>query len=66
MDLNSAMHAAQSGGRVRDDATMAPDWTVRFVSSEGLFYYFDPEGKRAHKIKFSDAQRASFQWRVVP
>lgn len=49
---------------VRDDANMAVDWTVRWHKPESLLYYFNPKGERKHKIKFSDAMRASFQWRV--
>lgn len=78
MDLNSAMHTARCGGLVRDDATMTADWKVKFVpdlSPEnsarppaeriGLFYYVRPNGEIAHKIKFSDAMRASYQWRTT-
>jgi hypothetical protein len=66
MDLNSAMHTAECGGHVRDDATMRADWTVRYIAKEKLFYYFNPQGERAHKVRFSEAQRASIQWRTVP
>lgn len=66
MDLNSAMHTAQCGGHVRDDTTMREGWTVRWVKEEKLLYYFDPKGERAHLVKFSDAQRTSFQWKTVP
>jgi len=66
MDLNGAVQAAQSGEHIRDDATMKPDWTVRFVAEEKLLYYFNPRGERAHMVRLSDAHRASFQWRTVP
>jgi hypothetical protein len=66
MDLNSAMHTAECGGHVRDDTTMRADWTVRYVPTEKLFYYFNPKGEQAHRVQFSDAQRASIQWRTVP
>lgn len=66
MDLNSAIHTAQCGGHLRDDLTMTPDWTVRWVADEKLLYYFDPAGNKRHKITFSNAQRASFQWKTVP
>lgn len=66
MDLNSAIHTAECGGHVRDDATMSPDWTVRYVKEEKLLYYFDPKGEKRHRVKFSDAQRSSYQWRTVP
>lgn len=65
MDLNSAEQAARSGACVRDDATMASDWTVRFVKEENLLYYFNPQGEKAHKVRFSDAMRASYQWRTA-
>ncbi len=65
MDLNSAITVAESGTPVRDDASMTLDWTVRYVKEEQLLYYFDPKGEKRHKIKFSDAQRASYQWRIV-
>lgn len=65
MDLNEAVHAAQCGAHVRDDATMKPEWTVRSVADDKLLYYFNPKGERAHKVRFSDAQRSSFQWRTV-
>lgn len=66
MDLNSAIHTAECGGHVRDDATMAADWTVRYVRNEKLLYYFDPKGEKKHKVRFSDTQRASPLWRTVP
>lgn len=66
MDLNSAIQTAQSGERVRDDATMSIGWTVRWVAAEKLLYYFKPTGEKAHKIIFNDQMRASFQWRAVP
>lgn len=66
MDLNSAIHTAQCGGHVRDDATMIAEWTVRYDADEKLLYYFNPRGEKAHRVRFSDAQRASFQWRTVP
>lgn len=66
MDLNDATHSAQCGGFVRDDATMRHGWTVRWVPEEKLLYYFDPKGEKAHKIKFTDQMRASYQWRTVP
>jgi hypothetical protein len=66
MDLNSAIHTAQCGGHVRDEATMREGWTVRWVADEKLLYYFNPKGEKAHKIKFTDAMRASYQWKTVP
>lgn len=79
MDLNAAMFVARSGYKVRDDATMKPDWAMTFVptnakqmtkpdvdSREGLFFYVNPQGEQAHKIMFTDAMRASFQWRTIP
>lgn len=78
MDLNSAMHTARCGGKVRDDAVMRADWGVAFfpvttkenmkrppAEREGLFYYVNPLGEKAHKIIFSDAMRSSFQWRTM-
>lgn len=64
MDLNGAIHMAQSGSAVRDDWTMKPGWTVRWIAEEKLLYFFTPKGEKARKIKFTDAMRASFQWRV--
>jgi hypothetical protein len=64
MDLNDAIQTAESGGHVRDDATMSPDWTVRYVVEKKLLYYFTPKGEQAHRVYFSDAQRASCQWRT--
>ena len=66
MDLNSAIHTAQCGGSLRDDATMSVGWTVRWVADEKLLYYFTPKGEKAHKIVFNDRMRASYQWRTVP
>jgi hypothetical protein len=66
MDLNEATRSAQCGRFVRDDATMRHGWTVRWVGEEKLLYYFTPRGDKAHKILFSDAMRASYQWRTVP
>lgn len=66
MDLNSAVDAAEAGATVRDDATMTADWTIRYIPKEKLLFYFNPKGEQAHKVRFSDAQRASFSWRVVP
>jgi len=65
MDLNDAVHTAQCGGFVRDDATMAPGWSVRWDKDEKLLYYFNPKGERAHRIRFSDQMRASYQWRTT-
>lgn len=65
MDLNAAIKTAEAGVTVRDDATMATDWTVRYIKEERLLYYFDPKGEKRHKVKFSDAMRASYQWRIV-
>jgi hypothetical protein len=65
MDLNSATHTAQCGGFIRDDATMSPGWSIRYIKEEKLLYYFNPKGEQAHKVTFSDAQRASFQWRTT-
>lgn len=65
MDLNAAIKTAEAGLIVRDDATMALGWTVRYVKPEKLLYYFDPKNEKRHKINFSDAQRASFRWRIV-
>lgn len=64
MDLNQAFAVAKTGVAIRDDATMASEWTVRWHEKEKLLYYHDPKGVKRHKIKFSDAQRASFQWRT--
>jgi len=36
MDLNSATHTCQCGGFVRDDATMSPGWSMRWVAAEKL------------------------------
>lgn len=78
MDLNDAMHTARCGGKVRDDANMKADWTVVFVPKDaaqmkrpvlerdGLFYYVNPLGEKAHKIMFTDAMRSSYQWRTMP
>jgi hypothetical protein len=65
MDLNDAMLVAKAGRHVRDEANMRPEWTMRWDADAKLFYYFDPRGQRAHVIKFTDAMRASFQWRAV-
>jgi hypothetical protein len=65
MDLNSAVHEAECGVSVRDDRTMAPDWTVRWVAEDKLLYYFRPNGERAHRVRFTDAQRASPLWRAM-
>lgn len=65
MDLNAAIAAAEAGAVVRDDASMTPGWTVRYVKEAKLLLYFDPKGERAHRVKFNDAQRASYQWRIV-
>jgi hypothetical protein len=65
MDLNSAIHEAQvRGARVRDDATMRPGWIIRWDPADQLLYYFRPNGEKAHKVVFSDAMRASPQWRL--
>ena len=66
MDLNSAIHTAKCGGHLRDDTSMKPEWTMRYVKDEELLYYFTPEGEKAHRVRFSDAQRTSIQWRTVP
>jgi hypothetical protein len=65
MDLNEATLSAKCGSIVRDDATMKPGWTVRFVAEEKLLFYFNPKGDKANKILFTDAMRASYRWRVV-
>ena len=65
MDLNDAIRMAEIGGHVRDDATMATDWTVRYVPEEKLLYLFRPSGERYRKLLISDAMRASFQWRMI-
>lgn len=78
MDLNSALHTARCGGYVRDDATMAPDWKVCFLPHDtplnhklaraeqsGCYIYVDPKGEQAHAVRFSDAMKASYQWRTV-
>jgi hypothetical protein len=65
MDLNSAIHTAECGGHIRDDVTMAAGWSIRFDKGEKLLYYFNPKGEKAHKVRFSDAHRASFQWRTT-
>jgi hypothetical protein len=66
VDLNSAIHTAECGGHVRDDTVMRDGWTIRYVPSEKLLYYFNPKGEMAHKVKISDQMRASYQWRTVP
>ncbi len=66
MDLSDAMHSAQCGGHVREDTLMKEGWTVRWDAAEKLFYYFDPKGEKRHKIIFTDAHRASWQWKTVP
>lgn len=78
MDLNSAMHTARCGGKVRDDATMRLEWAVIFVPKDdkqsrrpplerdGLMFYVNPQGEKAHKLIITDAMRASFQWKTVP
>lgn len=65
MDLNNAIQIAEAGKSVRDDATMTPGWSVRYIKAEKLLYYFNPKGERAHKVRFSDAHRASYQWRTI-
>lgn len=65
MDLNAAIQTAEAGVAVRDDATMTADWVVRYDTKEKLLYYFDPSGAKKHRVKFSDAQRASYRWRIV-
>lgn len=65
MDLNAAMDTAKSGSPVREDVLMREGWTVRYVATEKLFYYFNPKGERAHKIVFNDAHRASYQWKIA-
>lgn len=67
MDLSSATYVArEQGAHVRDDATMREGWTVRWVPEEKLLYYFNPQNERKHKVQISDAQRASYQWRIMP
>lgn len=65
MDLNAAIKSAEDGAVIRDDTTMRVGWTVRYLPAEKLLWYFNPKGERAHRIKFSDAQRASYQWKIV-
>lgn len=65
MDLNSAIHTAECGGFVRDDMTMSPGWSIRYIAEKKLLYYFNPKGEQAHKVHFSDAMRSSFQWRTT-
>lgn len=78
MDLNDALQLCRRGSYVRDDATMAKDWKVHFVPASdkrnmalqpndrvGEFYYINPKTGPAHQVRFSDAMKASFQWRVV-
>jgi hypothetical protein len=65
MDLNSAIHTAECGGNIRDDSLMAEGWSIRFVKEDKLLYYFNPEGEKAHKVRFYDVHRASFQWRTT-
>jgi len=65
MDLNAAIKAAESGVAVRDDATMTVGWTMRYVKEDKLLYYFNPKGERAHRVAFHDAQRASYQWKII-
>ena len=65
MDLNQATEIAKSGVPVRADGLMREGWTVRWHAAEKLLYYFDPYGERKHKIMFTDAHRASYQWRPV-
>ncbi len=67
MDLNSAIEIAERRGEfIRDDATMRAGWTIRYIADEKLLYFFDPKNEKAHKVRFNDAHRASFQWRVAP
>jgi len=66
MDLNNAIQTAESvGAHIRDDATMRTGWTLRWVAEKKLFFYFDPKGEQAYRVQFSDAQRASSQWRTT-
>ena len=65
VDLNSAIHSAECGAHIRDDITMATDWTIRYVVSEKCLYFFRPSGERAHKVRFTDAHRASYAWRTA-
>lgn len=77
-DLNAALHSCRCGGYVRDDANMAPEWKIQFVPEDtkearrlprhkraGKFQYINPQGEPAHDVRFSDAMKASWQWRVV-
>lgn len=65
MDLNAAIIAAEAGALVRDDASMTVGWTMRYIKTDKLLYYFNPKGERAHRVSFQDAQRASYQWKIV-
>lgn len=65
MDLNQAISAAEAGAKIRDDATMKPDWTVQFDKEAKALFYYTPNGTKAHKIIFHDGHRASFQWRIM-
>jgi hypothetical protein len=78
MDLNDALHTCRCGGCIRDDANMAADWKIEFVADKspennkrpphqrlGFFRYINPKGEPAHAVKFSDAHKASYQWRTV-
>ena len=65
MDLNSAIHTAAHGAFVRDDTTMSPGWSIRYVMETRLLYYFNSKGEQGHKVRFSDAQRSSSQWRTT-
>lgn len=79
MDLNDALHSCRCGGHIRDDANMTPEWTIYFRSDAttencnraphertGEFFYINPKTGPAHRVRFSDAMKASCQWRTVP
>lgn len=63
MDLNDALAIAKLGHLVRDDASMKPEWAVAWRA--GRFVYLNPKGEEAHNTRFSDAMKASFQWRLI-
>ena len=65
MDLNSAIEAAKHGAKIHEPTLMREGWTVQFNKDDGLLYYHRPTGERAHRIRFLDQHRASFQWGVA-
>jgi len=80
MKFEDAIHACKCGGYIRDESgTMQPGWKIMFIPGqrpggtvprnpakrEGDFFTINPVTGSSYMVRFTDAHRASDQWRTT-